>query len=61
MQLSNPCYRASGAVLLSMPPSQYTDKKENHIFLIYKVNQQLQIKSNSLLIYGEIFVHFLIY
>jgi hypothetical protein len=43
----------------------YTDKKENQIFLIYK---EIQIgavaksyTTNGLLIYGEIFAHFLIY
>ncbi len=37
----------------------YTDKKENQIFLIYiwKFNSYM---TNGLLIYGEIFAHFLI-
>jgi hypothetical protein len=44
---------------------QYTDKKENRIFLIYKEIQSGAVAkpymTNGLLIYGEIFVHFLIY
>jgi hypothetical protein len=43
----------------------YTDKKENLIFLIYKeIQYEAVAKSymtNGLLIYGEIFAHFLIY
>jgi hypothetical protein len=43
----------------------YTDKKENKIFLIYKeIHNGAVAKSyltNGLLIYGEIFAHFLIY
>jgi hypothetical protein len=43
----------------------YTDKKENKIFLIYKeILSGAVAKSymtNGLLIYGEIFAHFLIY
>jgi hypothetical protein len=41
----------------------YTDKKENQIFLIYKVihNGAVAYMTNGLLIYGEIFAHFLIY
>ncbi len=43
----------------------YTDKKENRIFLIYKkIQSEAVAKSymtNGLLIYGEIFAHFLIY
>jgi hypothetical protein len=42
----------------------YTDKKENHIFLIYKEIQNGAVAksymTNGLLINGEIFVHFLI-
>jgi hypothetical protein len=42
----------------------YTDKKENQIFLIYKEVQGGAVaksyKTNGLLIYGEIFAHFLI-
>ncbi len=45
--------------------STYTDKKENQIFLIYKeIHNGAVAKSymtNGLLIYGEIFAHFLIY
>ena len=45
--------------------SSYTDKKSNQIFLIYKeIQSEAVAKSymtNGLLIYGEIFVHFLIY
>jgi hypothetical protein len=41
-----------------------TDKKENKIFLIYKEIQSGAVTksymTNGLLIYGEIFVHFLI-
>ncbi len=43
----------------------YTDKKENKIFLIYKEIQNGAVAksymTNGLLIYGEIFEHFLIY
>jgi hypothetical protein len=43
----------------------YTDKKENQIFLIYrKIQSGAVAKSfltNGLLIYGEIFSHFLLY
>ncbi len=43
----------------------YTDKKENLIFLIYKeIQNGAVVKSymtNGLLIYREIFAHFLIY
>jgi hypothetical protein len=43
----------------------YTDKKENKIFLIYKEIQNgaaaKSYMTNGLLIYGEIFAHFLIY
>jgi len=55
-----------------LPPSpghqgkdSYTDKKENQIFLIYKeIHNGALAKSymtNGLLIYGEIYAHFLIY
>jgi len=44
---------------------QYTDKKENQIFLIYKEIQNGAVAksymTNGLLIDGEIFAHFLIY
>ncbi len=44
---------------------QYTDKKENKIFLIYREIQSGAVAksymTNGLLIYGEIFSHFLIY
>jgi hypothetical protein len=43
----------------------YTDKKENLIFLIYRETQSGAFAktyvTNGLLIYGEIFAHFLIY
>ncbi len=43
----------------------YTEKKENQISLIYKEIQSGAVAksymSNGLLIYGEIFAHFLIY
>jgi hypothetical protein len=43
----------------------YTDKKENQIFLIFKEIQNGAVAksymTNSPLIYGEIFAHFLIY
>jgi hypothetical protein len=43
----------------------YTDKKENQILLICKEIQNGAVAkshmSNGLLIYGEIFAHFLIY
>jgi hypothetical protein len=46
-------------------PSLCTDKKENQIFLIYReIESGAVAKSymtNVLLIYGEIFAHFLIY
>jgi hypothetical protein len=42
-----------------------TDKKENQIFLLYTEIQNGAVPksymTNGLLIYGEIFVHFLIY
>jgi len=45
--------------------SNYTDKKENLIFLIYKEIQSGAVAksymTNGLLIYREIFTHFLIY
>jgi hypothetical protein len=44
---------------------EYTDKKENQIFLIYKEIQNGAVAksymTNGLLIYGGIFAHFLIY
>ncbi len=44
---------------------QYTDKKEENILLIYKEIQKGAVAksymTNGLLIYGAIFVHFLIY
>jgi hypothetical protein len=44
---------------------KHTDKKENQIFLLYKeILSGAVAKSymtNDLLIYGEIFTHFLIY
>jgi hypothetical protein len=44
---------------------EHTDKKENQIFLIYKEIQSGAVAksymTNGLLIYGEIFAHFLIY
>jgi hypothetical protein len=43
----------------------YTDKKENQIFLIYMEFQNGAVAksylTNGLLIYGEIFAHFLAY
>ncbi len=43
----------------------YTNKKENKIFLTYKEIQSGAVAksymTNGLLIYGEIFAHFLIY
>jgi hypothetical protein len=43
----------------------YTDKKENQIFLIYKEIHSGAVEksymTNGLLIYGEIFAHFLLY
>jgi hypothetical protein len=43
----------------------YTDKKENQIYLIYKETQNGAVAKSymtkGLLIYGEIFAHFLIY
>jgi hypothetical protein len=41
---------------------KYTDKKENQIFLIDKeIQNGAVIYEYGLLIYGEIFAHFLIY
>jgi hypothetical protein len=44
---------------------QYTDKKENLIFLIYREIQSGAVAksymTNGLLIYGKIYSHFLIY
>jgi hypothetical protein len=44
---------------------KHTDKKENQIFLIYKEIQSEKVAksymTNGLLIYGEIFAHFLTY
>jgi hypothetical protein len=44
--------------------AQYTDKKESQIFLIYKEIQNGAVAksdmTNGLLMYGEIFAHFLI-
>jgi hypothetical protein len=46
------------------PTPRYTDKKENQIFLIYREIQSGAVAksymTNGLLIYGEIFSHFLI-
>ncbi len=45
--------------------NQFTDKKENQIFLIYKEIQRGAVAksymTNGLLIYGEIFAHLLKY
>jgi hypothetical protein len=45
--------------------SSYTDEKENLIFLIYKEIQNRAVTksymTNGLLVYGEIFAHFIIY
>jgi hypothetical protein len=45
--------------------SPYTDKKEIQIFFIYREIQSGAVAkpymTNGLLIYGEIFAHFLIY
>jgi hypothetical protein len=50
---------------LVTPGHRYTDKKENQIFLIYKEIQNRTVAksnmANGLLIYGEIFAHFLLY
>ncbi len=44
---------------------RFTDKKENQIFLIYEEIQNGAVANsyvtNGLFIYGEIFVHFLVY
>ncbi len=46
-------------------PQNYTDKKENQIFLTYGETQSGAVAksymTNGLLIYGEIFSHFIIY
>ena len=48
-----------------MSYTPFTDRKENQIFLIYKKIQGGAVAksymTNGLLIYGEIFAHFLIY
>jgi hypothetical protein len=50
---------------ISTFPAMYTDKKENQIFPIYQEIQSGAVAksymTNGLLIYGEIFSHFLIY
>jgi hypothetical protein len=52
-------------VLEDLGIETHTDKKENKIFRIYKEIQNEAVAksymSNGLLIYGEIFAHFLIY
>ncbi len=52
-------------LLLIIPNQLYTDKKENLIFLVYKEIQNGAVAksnvTNGLLIYDEIFAHFLIY
>jgi hypothetical protein len=44
---------------------RYTDKKENQIFLLYEEIQNGAVAksymTNGLLLYGEIYWHFLIY
>ena len=51
--------------MLHYPGPIYTDKSENKIFLIYKEIQNGAVAktymTNGLIIYGEIFSHFLIY
>jgi hypothetical protein len=51
--------------LISETLTAYTDKKENQIFLIFKEIRNGAIAksymTNGLLLYGEIFAHFLIY
>ncbi len=51
--------------LLDYTDTGYTDKKENQNFLIYKEIQSKAVAKSymtiSLLIYGEIFAHFLIF
>jgi hypothetical protein len=48
-----------------MTKAGHTDKKENQIFLIYKEIQNGAVANshmtNGILIYGDIFAHFLIY
>jgi hypothetical protein len=61
--------KASRAILYKSNPMgigcAYIDKKENQIFLIYREIQSGAVAksymTNGLLIYGEIFSHFLIY
>jgi hypothetical protein len=58
--------RRSFTSLPSNFETSYTDKKENQIFLIYREIQSGAVAksyyiTNGLLIYGEIFAHFLIY
>jgi hypothetical protein len=61
-------FRSKEAILYTetMTYTTYcTDKKENQIFLIYREIQSGAVAksymTNGLLIYGEIFAHFLIY
>ncbi len=69
MELDPPCTEQNLIVrvhkLFTPLNNKYTDKKENQIFLIYKEIQNGAVaKSNmtsGLLIYGEIFAHFLVY
>jgi hypothetical protein len=64
-QLSLPESRSTSHTSSGTLGGQYTDKKENQMFLIYKEIQNGAVAksymTNSLLIYGEIFAHFLIY
>jgi hypothetical protein len=62
----NFCRKFVTIVFIFCPYSElFTDKKENIIFLMYKEIQrdrvQIHIMTNGLLIYGEIFAHFLIH
>jgi hypothetical protein len=58
-------WQASGPPTKMLCHHRYTDKKETQIFLIYQVIQNGAVAkwymTNGLLIYGEIFAHFLIY
>ncbi len=59
------CWPIFLSVMLAQECYPYTDIKENQIFLIHKEIQNRAVArsymTNGLLIYGEIFAHFLIY
>jgi hypothetical protein len=58
-------YHTRADLISKLDKLNYTDKKENQIFLIYKEIQSGAVAksymTNGLVIHGEIFAHFLIY